>query len=162
MLELIERLFDVARCPPANIKIHRERHTENCFEIQSIGILVRTVKIEFVSFIFQSKTRYMGIVHTDSGSAIFCCDDEIRAEDMSVGTALTSLIERELSAIVVAAEDMVFEAIATELMQANAIRLVSTRLTESVADDFVTTTTAGEYTSAEQFLTDALKVKHEH
>ena len=160
MIEAMEKLFMLAHTPAACIKIHQEPSTSNCYGIESIGILVRTVKVEFIRFFYYSKFHYLVLVHTDIGSAVIVHNDDIIAEEPETGALIAKLIEKELELILVEAGRLVLNSIVDELIESTAIVKAVSLLTTEVADEFVCNASDNEYSTAVQLL-NASKVQHE-
>jgi hypothetical protein len=151
MYETLKALFEVARFKAAGIYVHREPDTESCTRIRSIAAMVRSVKVELLHYHYCGVPQYVSILHLNDGtSSVLTYNNRVVAANPEIGAVVATLVQRELDAIALLADDKVLDSAISELMFANAITKVHLHLTEHDADEFILQST--EYPSAAEFL----------
>lgn len=154
MLDTVRELFYLGKNAPAEtgLHVHREPDTTRCSEICSIGLVIRSVKVELLSYSFNSMPQFIAILHFDSGSSVLMHNDRVIAENVEVGTIIANLINRELEVMVHDAKAELLRHGIEEMQATTAIRQTRIGLSTDHADDFILQTTGGSYTSAVAFL----------
>lgn len=158
MLESIAKLFELATHYPAitEFRIHREPDTADCTNIESIGVNVRTVNVEFIRYKHCSVPQTLVLIHCpDRGPSRFLHNDQNLCHSQSAGQVLYKLIAGDLAALVSDAEHDVFLEGAKQLEASNAIRKSAPAVTRGFADRFIHRTSAGSYATVSEFLNDA-------
>jgi hypothetical protein len=154
MLEAMETLFNLARNFPSitGLKIHREPDVGRCSQFESIGLDVRTVKVEFVSYRFCGQPMSLVIVHSEArGSAVLMRNGNLQNANEAC-TLIAALVSTELREIVELSEGKVLDVGQQELEAGSAIRRINTRVNGPFGDDFVQRVTGGAYDTATSFI----------
>lgn len=153
MLDSLKALFYVAGFPESMITVHGELDTMRCSDILSIGLSVRSVKVEALRYRFHDVPQYLVCLHLDSGvSTVLVHNDRVVAENAEAGEVIARLIQIEIDAMVDECHNRVLHAAIDELAAATAIRPAATSLSTAAADEFINQGTASTYATVAEFL----------
>lgn len=155
MLDSIEKLFELATHFPTltGFKIHREPDTEDCTNIESVGVNVRSVNVEFIRYRHCGQTQVIVMIHhPQHGPSMFMHNDQRFCLSKRSGELLQRLITQDLAEQVSDAEFAVFTEGARQLEASNAIRKSARAVTPGFADAFISQTTDGNFKTVAEFL----------
>lgn len=154
MIDSIAELFRLATYFPklTALRKHAEANTGDCTNIESIGIVVRSVNVEFIRYKHCGDPQVLVMIHSQArGSAMFMCNDKVLTDSELAGKLLYKLIESDLKDLVAEANDKVFREGMRQLEASNAIHRATPAVTNVQADEFVLKTSGGEFGSVSQF-----------
>lgn len=155
MLETIAKLFELATHFPelTGFKIHREPNTKDCTDIESVGVNIRSVKVEFIRYKHCGQLQVIVMIHhPQNGTSMFMHNDQRFCLSKRAGELLQRLITQDLAEQVSDAEFEVFTEGARQLEASNAIRKSARAVTLGFADEFISQTTDGNYKTVAEFL----------
>lgn len=155
MLDIIEKLFDLATHFPTltGFKLHREPDTADCTNIESVGVNIRSVKVEFIRYTHCGQPQVIVMIHhQDRGSAMFMHNNQRFSLSKRAGDLLQRLITQDLTELVSEAEFAVFQEGKLQLEASNAIRKSERAVSLGFADEFISQTTEGNYKTVAEFL----------
>lgn len=154
MLDSIAELFRLATFFPklTGLRKHVEPNTGDCTNIESIGIVVRSVNVEFVRYKQCGDPRVLVMIHsTERGSAMFMCNNKVLVDSEQAGKLLFKLIDADLKDLVDEANEKVFREGMRQLELNHAIRHATPVVSDSQADDFINKTSGGEFATVSAF-----------
>jgi hypothetical protein len=160
MLDSIEKLFYFAAHFPklTGISKHIEPDTSDCTNIESIGVNVRSVNVEFIRYIHCGAPQTLVMIHCpDRGSARFLHNDQRLCYSKRAGEVLYKLIASDLAELVSEADHEVFAEGMAQLEASSAIHKSARAVSNSLADEFIRRTTNGEFESVAHFQNENAK-----
>lgn len=160
MQTAINELFRLATHFPklTGIRKHVEPNTGDCANIESIGIVVRSVNVEFIRYKHCGDPQTLVMIHsTDRGSSMFMCNNRILVSNDNAGKLLYKLILSDLQDLVDEANNAVFRTGMSQLESSNSIRRATPVVSDEQADDFIHKTSGGEFATVSDFYSDNAK-----
>ncbi|MNQ20292.1 hypothetical protein D3C85_333770 [compost metagenome] len=154
MLDSIEKLFELATHFPkiTGFRKHVEPNTGDCTNIESVGVNVRSVNVEFIRYKHCGLPQTMVMIHCpERGSARFLHNDQKLCYSKRAGAMLYKLIQGDLEALVSEAEHVVFQEGMLQLEASEAIRKATRAVSNSQADEFVRRTSDGQFSTVSEF-----------
>lgn len=154
MLDTIAELFRLATFFPklTGLRKHAEPNTGDCTNIESIGIVVRSVNVEFIRYNQCNDPQVLVMIHSqERGSAIFMRNNTVLCDSKPAGKLLYKLINSDLKDLVDEANDKVFREGMRQLEANNSIRRATPAVSAVQADDFIHKTSNGEFATVSEF-----------